>query len=382
MKDIRTIYTAQFNEAPTIVTQSPGRINLIGEHIDYNTGYVLPAAINKYVQVAVTKRGDSNIHLFSVDLNETKQVSLHHIEPHTNQWVNYVIGVVAQIQKKLGPQKLNVGFNICLQGDIPIGAGLSSSAAVECSVVYALNALYQLNLDKITMTLMAQKAEHEFAGVMCGIMDQFASMYGQKDHVLLLDCDTLKYEYYPLILKEHVIVLLDTQVKHALASSEYNVRRQECEQGLSIIKAAYPLVKTFRDVEPYMIPSVLVPGAIRDRCTYVVQEIARVQKAVKDLLANDLTAFGQKMFATHQGLSKLYEVSCPELDFLVKGVENNSNVIGARMMGGGFGGCTINIVKANAVEALVESLTQQYQTAMGKTLKHYIVSIEQGSSLL
>ncbi|MEY3120584.1 MAG: galactokinase, partial [Bacteroidota bacterium] len=282
---------------------------------------------------------------------------------------------------------LAAGFDICIQGNIPLGAGLSSSAAVECAVLFALNELYNLSLTKMQMALMAQTAEHKFAGVHCGIMDMFASLHGEKNKAILLDCDSLAFTYYPLALNDYSIVLFDTQIKHALASSEYNTRRLECEQGLKIIQEKYPTVKTFRDISLEQVEACLASNDVNrskvyQRCKYVVEEIQRVQLAVQDLAKGDMQAFGKKMFETHKGLSSLYEVSCPELDFLVEAVSNNENVLGARMMGGGFGGCTINIIKKSAVEEITKELTASYAQVMHKELAVYITSIEDGTHIV
>jgi len=394
--DIRTQFLNHFNYVPLLAVQSPGRINLIGEHTDYNNGFVLPAAIDKYIQVAIGKRTDGNLQMAAIDLGETILLPIENIKPHPIQWVNYIIGVVFQVIQKLNQNKninhaslsaMMQGFDICIQGNIPIGAGLSSSAAVECAVLFTLNELYQLEYTKIEMALMAQKAEHEFAGVQCGLMDMFASLHGQKNKVILLDCASLDYAYYPLVLNEYSIVLLDTQIKHALASSEYNTRRLECEQGLKLIQKTYSQVKSLRDVNKEQVATCLGPAThtnknIFHRCKYVVEEMERVQAAVKDLVEGDMLAFGKKMFETHQGLTNLYEVSCPELDFLVDAVQYNENVLGARMMGGGFGGCTINIIKKSAVDAISKELTAKYLNKYNKSLAIYTTSIQAGTHLL
>ena len=403
MLAIRTQFSNHFNHNPSLVVKSPGRINLIGEHIDYNHGFVLPAAIDKYIEVAIAKRTDGAIHMVALDLGETIIVPMHNLQPHATAWVNYIIGVVDQVftiynannnlngtENNLVSKRDNLaaGFDICIQGNIPLGAGLSSSAAVECAVLFAINELYQLSLSKMQMALMAQSAEHKFAGVHCGLMDMFASLHGQKNKAILLDCDSLAFTYYPIELKDYSIVLFDTQIKHALASSEYNTRRVECEQGLKIIQEKYPTVKTFRDISMEQVEACMASNTslnttkIYQRCKYVVEEIARVQLAVKDLQKGDMQAFGKKMFETHEGLSKLYEVSCSELDFLVEAVSNNENVLGARMMGGGFGGCTINIIKTTAVEEITKALTARYTQVMHKELAMYITSIEDGTQLV
>ena len=392
MLAIRTQFSNHFNQNPALVVKSPGRINLIGEHTDYNHGFVLPAAIDKYIEVAVAKRTDGAIHMVAVDLGETILLPVHNLTPHATQWVNYIIGVVDQvlstkINVPTNETNLAAGFDICIQGNIPLGAGLSSSAALECAVLFALNELYNLSLSKMQMALMAQQAEHKFAGVHCGLMDMFASLHGQKNKAILLDCASLTFTYYPIELKDYSIVLFDTQIKHALASSEYNTRRLECEQGLKIIQEKYASVKTFRDISLEQVEACLASNDVNgskvyQRCKYVVEEIARVELAVQDLAKGDMNAFGKKMFETHEGLSKLYEVSCPELDFLVNEVAPNENVLGARMMGGGFGGCTINIIKKTAVEEITKELTASYAQVMHKELSHYITSIEDGTHLV
>jgi galactokinase len=404
MLAIRTQFSNHFNYKAALVVKSPGRINLIGEHIDYNHGFVLPAAIDKFIELAIGKRTDGTIHMVAVDLGETIIVPMYNLQPHATAWVNYIIGVVDQVlnithattnnfivtDNNTPNTKINVptnetnlaaGFDICIQGNIPLGAGLSSSAAVECAVLFALNELYSLSLTKIQMALMAQSAEHKFAGVHCGLMDMFASLHGEINKAILLDCDSLAFTYYPLVLDDYSIVLFDTQIKHALASSEYNTRRLECERGLAIIQEKYPTVKTFRDISLELVEACLV-SKVYQRCKYVVEEIQRVQLAVQDLAKGDMQAFGKKMFETHNGLSKLYEVSCPELDFLVEAVSNNENVLGARMMGGGFGGCTINIIKKLAVEEITKELTASYAQKMHKELAVYITSIEEGTHLV
>jgi galactokinase len=418
MLAIRTLFSNHFNYSAALVVKSPGRINLIGEHIDYNHGFVLPAAIDKFIELAIGKRTDGAIHMVAFDLGETIIVPMHNLAPHATVWVNYIIGVVDQVfalyktnnnsngrDNNLVPktEDLAAGFDICIQGNIPIGAGLSSSAAMECAVLFALNELYNLSLTKMQMALMAQSAEQKFAGVNCGLMDMFASLHGEKNKAILLDCDSLAFTYYPLALIDYNIVLFDTQIKHALASSEYNTRRIECERGLRIIQETYPTVKTFRDIGIEQVEACLasmvnsnnkmnedkvqdkttkVNNKLYQRCKFVVEEMQRVQLAVKDLTKGNMQAFGKKMFETHKGLSNLYEVSCPELDFLVEAVAHNENVLGARMMGGGFGGCTINIIKKSKIAAITKELTASYAQVMHKELGVYFTSIEQGTHLV
>ncbi|MEI6585344.1 MAG: galactokinase [Sediminibacterium sp.] len=380
IETVRTVFVSNFGH-PTLFVQSPGRINLIGEHTDYNQGFVLPAAIDKAIYLAIGKREDKEVHLIAADLADSFSVALNNLNFSQQTWSNYLIGVVDQLQKngyQIG------GFNAVIAGDVPLGAGLSSSAAVECATVFALNELFELGLSKIEMVRLAQKAENEFVGVKCGIMDQFASMFGKTDAVIQLDCQSLDYSYMPFNQEGIKIVLLDTRVKHSLASTEYNLRREECEAGVKIIQEKYPTVASLRDATMQMVQECLANAdqKIIDRCSFVVAEIKRLQDACKDLEAGDLKAFGKKMYETHDGLSKLYEVSCAELDFLADFAKTDASVLGARMMGGGFGGCTINLVEKNAVEAFVLAAGNAFQKAFGTEMKPYIVSIGNGTSLL
>ena len=376
----RQKFTEIFGGKPLLV-RSPGRINIIGEHTDYNEGFVLPAAIDKAAYLAIALRDDDEIHLVAADLNETFSVSIKEMKPVGDvSWPNYILGAVAQFHQKGIALK---GFNAFLTADVPVGAGLSSSAAVECATAFALNELLGAGLERIEMVKMAQKAEHEYAGVMCGIMDQFASMMGKKDHVIKLDCRSLEYEYVPFKLEGIKILLLDTNVKHSLATSEYNTRRKECNQAVTWVKEREQQVKSLRDVDAAMLTKYVLPKdeLIYKRSLFIVEEIERLQTACIDLENGDLKALGKKMFETHDGLSSMYAVSCEELDFLVNFVRNDRDVIGARMMGGGFGGCTINLVKEDGVPALIENISEAYLKKTVRTLTSYIVSIEGGTSV-
>jgi galactokinase len=369
-------FKSKFNEEPQLF-RSPGRVNLIGEHTDYNNGFVLPAAIDKAVYVAISKRNDNLFKWFAYDINDSYEGSADAVVHSDKGWPNYLLGVVDQLQKA---GYMPGGFNVVIGGDVPNGAGMSSSAALECSTIFALNEIFNFGIDKITMVKMAQKAEHVFAGVMCGIMDQFASMMGKAGHVIKLDCRSLEYEYVPFHFDDIEIVLFDTKVKHSLASSEYNTRRQECEKGVAIIKEHHPEVESLRDANIDMVEKYLQgTGKVYDRCKYVVEEIKRLLDACEDLKHDNLEAFGQKMFATHDGLSKLYEVSCEELDFLADCAREEPAILGARMMGGGFGGCTINLVKKAGAEDVIKRISQKYKERFGIDTEVYRTAAADGA---
>jgi galactokinase len=372
----------QLYQQEPLVVKSPGRVNIIGEHTDYNNGFVLPAAIDKAAYLAIALRDDDEIHLSALDLNEHFKIHIKDLKPIGDiSWPNFILGVVAQFIKKGITLK---GFNAALLSDVPIGAGLSSSAAIECATVFALNELLQTNLDRITMVHMAQNAEHDYAGVMCGIMDQFASMMGKKDHVIKLDCMTMEYEYKPFKLNGLKILLLNTNVKHSLASSEYNTRRLECMKAVEWVKESNPSVNSLRDATIEMLKhNVLNKDAlIYRRAEFVVEEISRLQQASVNLEMGDINALGAKMYTTHDGLSQKYEVSCKELDFLVNETRKNNSVIGSRMMGGGFGGCTINLVKEEEIEELIKIIKPRYEETMSLPLSFYVVTITNGTEII
>lgn len=367
-----------FLHKPKLIIRSPGRVNIIGEHTDYNEGFVLPASINMYAYAAVNKSRDGKIHLYSSEYRELFITDAADVGTPRKSWTDYILGVVDQLKKNGYPVE---GFNMLLSGDLPIGSGMSSSAAVECAAVFALNELFQLKIDKMQMVKLAQKAEHTFTGVQCGIMDMFASVFGKRNNVIKLDCRSLNYEYVPFDLAGIKIVLFNTNVKHSLATSAYNERRKQCEQGVAWIKEFNPTVNSLRDASLQMLQEyvMLKDALIYRRCKYVVEENLRLHNGCEDLKNGDIKALGQKMFTTHERLSKEYEASCKELDFLVDAVKANPDVLGARMMGGGFGGCTINLVKEEAIPALVEKLNIKYKREMGLELSVYTGQIENGT---
>ncbi|MDN3678311.1 galactokinase [Flavobacterium paronense] len=369
-----------FHTQPQYIFLSPGRINIIGEHVDYNDGFVMPAAINKYICFAISKNENSECALIAKDLNEAYKFDLKdELKPVDKMWVNYILGVLSQLKDTYG---LPQGFNIVFSSTIPMGAGLSSSAALECGIGYAMNTLFDLGLTKEKIALVGQKSEHTFVGVNCGIMDQFASVFGKKNSVIKLDCNTLEYEYYKANFKNYSLLLLDSNVKHTHLTSGYNVRRQEVEQGLEIIKRHFPEVKTFRDCSEKLVLELKenLGDIIYKRCHFVVKEIQRVRDAAIALSQSDFKKLGQLMSETHEGLSKEYEVSCDEIDFLVDAVQQDKTVLGSRMMGGGFGGCSINLVEKGTEEALIKNISERYTTAFGIELKAYKVKISKGTT--
>jgi galactokinase len=316
--------------------------------------------------------------LVALDLDKTYAFDLtDEISPVADMWVNYILGVVAHLKRELK------GFNLVFSSTIPMGSGLSSSAAVECGVAFALNTLFKLGLTKEQLAKLGQQAEHTFVGVKCGIMDQFASVFGKQNHVIKLDCTTLDYAYYPANLGDYCLVLLDSKVKHTHLTSGYNTRREEVEAGLNSIKQAFPEVKSYRDCTIEQVNSLKdsLGDTLYKRCSFVVKEINRVEEAINALVTADLQSLGQLMFETHQGLSVDYEVSCDELDFLVNQAKNIPEVVGARLMGGGFGGCTINLVKRSAKSSFENDVKSAYKTRFGIDLEVYAVDISDGTQV-
>ncbi|MDB5248960.1 MAG: galactokinase [Segetibacter sp.] len=369
-------FAEKFGTTPRLFF-SPGRINLIGEHIDYNDGFVMPAAIDKGIWLAVAPNATDTVNFYSVDLKEAYSTPLSIIAPVPG-WQNYLLGVIDQVQKR----ELTIhGFDVAFGGNLPIGAGMSSSAAIEGGLLFALNEIFDLHLLRPTMATMAQKAEHTFPGVKVGIMDMFASLMGKRDQVILLDCVTLDYKYLPLQLNDYSLVLINTKVHHSLASGEYNVRRQQCQEGFAILQQKLPNVKSFRDIKPEDVEKHkdALTGVIYNRCLFVTQEIERTQKAATLLESNQVEEFGKLMFQTHEGLSKLYEVSCPELDFLVNKAKEHPSIIGSRVMGGGFGGCTLNLIHKNDWARVVSSITDEYKKEFNIDAEVYEVAPSDGT---
>ncbi|MCC5935768.1 MAG: galactokinase [Lunatimonas sp.] len=374
---IQTEFSRHFGSVPLLIA-SPGRINLIGEHTDYNDGFVLPAAIDKSIYLGFAKNGTRNCRIYSLDYQAMDSFSLDELVPREKGWINFLMGVTAQLLRAGYPIE---GFDCVFGGDIPIGAGLSSSAALENGVGMGLSELFDLRIPKLELVQFAQKAEHEFAGVKCGIMDMFASMMGRSGHALRLDCRSLEFAYFPLSLGEYELMLLDTRVEHSLGDTAYNTRRDECQTGVETVRTQFPQVNSLRDVSADMLDAVRnhLPGRVYDRCSYVVAENQRLLKSCEALEMGNLSAFGDAMYASHEGLSRQYEVSCEELDFLVAQTINKPEVLGARMMGGGFGGCTINLIASAYVDTFLSEVSKAYTNTFGITLKPYRVTTSEGT---
>lgn len=369
-----------FNEEPIII-RSPGRINLIGEHTDYNDGFVLPGAIDKAIYFAITPSGNDNCYFYAYNLQQEYKCKINSFEKTEDGWQNYLLGVIDQLRK----MNLQVGgLNCVFGGDIPIGAGLSSSAAVEAGLAFALNYIFNLNLNKFELAKLSQRAENEFVGVRCGIMDQFSNLFGKKDKVLKLDCRSLDFELIPLELRDYTILLIDTKVKHSLGSSEYNIRRSQCEESVKYFSQFDRTIKSLRDVPLYLLlenKQKLEPILFM-RSHYVITENQRLLDGCRDLQEGNIEAFGEKMFQTHYGLKNEYEVSCEELDYLVDLGKSFDGVVGARLMGGGFGGCTINIITQEKIDKFKKIVEQKYFNKFNIKPEFYSVNITDGTSIL
>ncbi len=380
INNTKNTFSKHFGNDPDLVILSPGRINIIGEHIDYNDGYVLPAAIDKIICFAFEKTDSNLAKIFAIDINENVSIDVTQ-EEHLSDvvWTNYLRGVLYQLELK--GFKVG-GFNCCFSSNIPTGSGLSSSAALECGFLYGINKMFNLGIKAVDIALMGQKAEH-WVGINCGIMDQFASVMGLENKVIKIDCRTLDYTYHDANFVDYSLLLFDSNVKHSLFTSEYNNRRLECNEGLAIIKANFPEITSFRDSTENQVVSLKdkMTDKVYKRSLYAVKEIKRVIQACEALDKGEIETLGKLMFETHDGLSKDYEVSCEELDYLVDLAKAEEVVIGSRLMGGGFGGCTITLVKKGSEEIIKEKFTKLYLEKFNIDLKIYDVKVSNGTSL-
>lgn len=373
-------FQQRFGGVPVIV-QAPGRINLIGEHVDYNLGLVMPGAINRHFLFAIRPSGNETSRIYSLDFNEYAEFSSGQLLPG-NHWINYFMGVVDGFRDR---GILVGGVDCVFGGTIPAGAGLSSSAALCCGFAYALQELANANLSKLDLARIAQRAEHLFAGVMCGLMDQYASLFGEANSLLLLDCRSNEHQVLPFPSARCSLLLIDTRVKHSLATSAYNDRRAACEEGVAHIRRSNSEVTSLRDVSRSLLDGhrgSLRPEVFR-RCGYVVDEMERTVQAAAALTKSDIGRVGQLMFQTHAGLRDDFEVSCPELDRLVAlAADCPEWVLGARLMGGGFGGCTINLVHPGQEEAFQALVSREYFASFRTVPEFYSIQLTQGTHLL
>jgi galactokinase len=374
------VFRARFNSAPDCVVSAPGRVNLIGEHTDYNDGFVLPAAINRCTVIAASPRDDQNLVIHAEDLKSTMMLSLGDLTPRKNgAWSNYVAGVALLLQQRGARLR---GASMVIHGNIPRGSGLSSSAALEVASAYALMTLSDLDIPELEVIRLCQRAENEFVGVKCGIMDQFISCLGRKDHALRIDCRSLEYVRVPFPAGVRLLVC-DTGVKRALASSEYNHRREECSEGVRKLAAFLPGIRMLRDVTPAQLEryAQALDPVVHRRCRHVVTENARVEASVASLKDGRLADFGRLMIDSHMSLRDDYEVSCAELDAVVEICTGCEGVLGARMTGAGFGGCAICLVNEESANAVIERLQREYPERTERTPGILLCTLEDGVSV-
>ncbi|HNX65869.1 MAG TPA: galactokinase [Bacteroidales bacterium] len=371
---IREAFLKQFGTQGDIYA-SPGRINLIGEHTDYNGGFVFPGAIDKCIMAMIRKNGTGKVRVFSLDINEYSEFGLEEKDIPAESWARYIFGVCREIIKRGGEIG---GFDTAFAGNVPLGAGMSSSAALESTFSFALNDMWNLGIDKFELARIGQATEHNYCGVKCGIMDQFASLFGREGSLMRLDCRSMEHKYYPFNPDGYKLVLLDSVVKHELASSAYNKRRESCEKAAKAIG-----VEFLRDATIEQLRAVRnkISGEDFMRAEYVIDEIQRVLDVSDALERGDYETVGEKMYQTHYGMSKLYEVSCEELDFL-NDIARECGVTGSRVMGGGFGGCTINLVKDELYNNFISVAVDAYEKKFGLKPKVYDVVISDGAHRL
>lgn len=373
VENITSFFKEKYKTSPFLVS-APGRINIIGEHTDYNEGFVFPAAIDKNLYLAIAKSNQTYCSAYAFDNEESFEFKLDNIQTIKNgDWRNFVLGVVAEIQKK---GKRVEPFNMVFGGDIPNGAGLSSSAALENSIVFGLNEIFSLNLSKSEMIFISQQAEHNYVGVRCGIMDQYASMFGLPDHALLLDCRTIEAVPFKIDLRDHQLVLINTNVSHNLVDAEYNDRRLVCEKVAELLNV--PFLRDASEDDLYKIKT-QISAENYQKALYVIQENKRVLKAAKMMQESNLEALGNLLFEAHEGAKNQFKISCNELDFLVEQARENPHVLGARMMGGGFGGCTINIVQNYNINEFVQDVTKAYKTKFTIDASVYFIKLSRGT---
>ena len=369
------------NFTPELTIASPGRINFIGEHTDYNMGYVLPTAIGNKITFKFQKNGtDTHCNVYSIGYDgfafDLNTIAISNIE-----WENYVLGVLNEISKLTDKVK---GFDCTIESNLPLGSGLSSSAAMECGLAYGLNELFDLGLSKMAMVKLSQRAEHSYVGTQCGIMDQFASVMSKEGNVIMLDCQSLEFQHIPIDLHPYKIIMLNTKVSHNLADSDYNTRKQECEEGVALMKKSNPAINSLRDVTREMLEASKkqMTQIVYNRCSFIIDENKRVLEMATALKENKLETVGEILYKAHDGISKLYEVSCPESDFLVDFSKRYPTVLGARQTGGGFGGCTLNIVHEETVEQFKKEAANAYKSKFDLDLEAFEVKPSGGTAIV
>lgn len=360
---ITQTFQAHFSTTP-LLAFAPGRINLIGEHTDYQEGFVFPAAVEQGIWIGIQKNEQPNCRLYSLDFDQEFTFDLDAFSPKKGHWATYVMGMVALMKQAGYPI---TGFDMVIGGDIPVGSGLSSSAALSVAIGTGISGLFGFQIPKKSIVLYGQKSEHLFAGVKCGIMDQYASAFGIEGKALMLDCRSNTHEEVPAEFGEYTLILVNSKVKHSLADTAYNKRREACEESVRLLSGDFPGIKTLRDIDLKDLDQVekLLPSELFPKAKHQITENSRVHLAGESLKSGDLQAFGNLLKASHESLSKDYEVSCEELDFLAEKSWELPGVLGSRMMGGGFGGCTINLVKSNSLTEFQNSISQAYFEAFG-----------------
>jgi galactokinase len=378
-KQIRRQFQQYFGK-DALISAAPGRVNLIGEHTDYNEGFVLPAAIDRNIYTGIASNADRTLNIYAEQYQEKFTFPLDDVHP-VKGWPTYLLGMIYFL---IPSKQLPLGMDVIVSGDVPVGAGMSSSAALCSAFGLALNEIFRLGLSRMEIALAGQQTEHQFANLNCGIMDQFASLHGKTGQVMKLDCRNLEFEYIPFDFPDYCIVLVNTMVSHALASSAYNERRSQCEEGVSFLHKLYPEIHSLRDVKMEQLDrhKTEINPFVFKRCLFVLEENQRLLESCDFLEAGNLKAFGKLMYASHEGLSRDYEVSCAESDFLVNAAKTFPEVMGARQMGGGFGGCIITLVEKEGADAFIKGIREQYQKRFAKTPDCFIMHIAEGAHLL
>jgi galactokinase len=380
LENIASAFRDKFSSQPLLV-RGCGRINIIGEHTDYNEGFVLPASINKYIYFAIAENGTNECHFHALDINDSYQFSLDNIKKSDKGWANYLMGILDQLQKE---DILLEGVDVVFGGDLPIGSGMSSSAALEAGFALGICSLFNLQKSRQELAQLAHRSSNNFLGIPSGIMDQFASLLGQRGQAIKLDCRSLQYEYVQLDLKDYELLLINTGVSHALANSAYKDRVRECREGAEAVAQKFEGIQSLRDVSLEQLEACRedLTAVVYQRCRYVIEENERLHQALHLLTNGEMKALGELLLRTHEGLSKAYEVSCRELDFLVELAKGHEGVAGARMMGGGFGGCTLNLVKKSAKEDFLKYVKKEYYRAFSIQAEHYELEIVDGTDIV